>query len=127
MVTLQYTDNPSDLSTPCLNKSRSLLRVTSLVGKRELTSTTFEPRSSEIIVLLHPFSYAIKARNALELVLYGIRIGGFHALTGSDVGAVLSNIKISYFFCVCPPTTVSSCYSVAVPVDKYIPFPGPPE
>ena len=96
MVTLQYTDNPSDLSTPCLNKSRSLLRVTSLVGKRELTSTTFEPRSSEIIVLLHPLSYAIKARNALELVLYGIRIGGFHALTGSDVGAVLSNIKISY-------------------------------
>ena len=81
-------------------------------------------------MLLHPLSYAIKARNALELVLYGIRIGGFHALTGSDVGAGLSNIKISdLIFFLCLPTHHSVfillCVS-AVLVDKYIPFPGPP-
>ena len=71
----------------------------------------------DIVVLLRQLSYAIKTQlkapnpiSYLSLVIYGIRIGGFHAGKGSIIVAGVSNIMISSLidsFCACPPITVS--------------------
>ena len=48
--------------------------------------------------------------SCLSMLLYGIRIGGFHAGKGSVIGAGVSNIMILPIidsFCACPHITVS--------------------
>ena len=74
----------------------------------------------EIMVLLRQLFSAIKNQlkapkairgiSCLSLVLFGVRLGGFHALKGSIKGAGIRFIMIPPIidsFCACPPITVS--------------------